>query len=89
MLTNTANHWGIEVKGLLGEDAICVQGRETHMLEARSQIVRVISGAAWISFDGRDFVVEAGQAIQLQPGGDNTAAICGLRRRPVIFEVLS
>jgi hypothetical protein len=40
----------------------------THKLPQTCQLIRVLSGCAWISINGEDIIVESGQEIHLAAG---------------------
>jgi hypothetical protein len=62
-----------------------VKARDVHTLTAKNQVIQVLSGNAWISNNGEDFILGAGDTITLFPGGDRTAAISPLRGTTVTY----
>ncbi len=55
-------------------------------LQRASQVIRVVSGCAWITLDGDDIVLCSGQAVRLVPG-KHPAVISGPSDYPVIYEI--
>jgi hypothetical protein len=55
-------------------------------LQRASQVIRVVSGCAWITLDGDDIVLCGGQAIRLVPG-KHPAVISGPSDHPVVYEI--
>ncbi len=50
------------------------------------QKLRVISGSAWITFDGEDMFVLAGEEIVLEPGM-YPAVISALKGQPLVYQI--
>jgi len=59
---------------------------ETQRVERRGQLLRVMSGQAWVSFDGYDFCVRQGATIRLQ-AGSNPAVISMLGQTELVCEI--
>lgn len=59
---------------------------ETLNIPRMGQLLRVISGCAWITFDGEDMILSAGQEMVLQPGED-VAVISALAGEPLVYRV--
>lgn len=59
---------------------------EVQRLKRQSQVIRVESGHAWITHDGKDIVLKGGDELTLNRGKDS-AVISSAGRRPVTFEV--
>ena len=59
---------------------------ETQRIERHGQILRVISGQAWVSFDGHDLTMQQGATIRLEAGRD-VALISTLGQENVIYEL--
>jgi hypothetical protein len=58
-----------------------------HILSAqRSKRVRVLMGAAWISYGGKDILVEAGHQVRLSTAQQN-ALISALGNETLVYEV--
>jgi hypothetical protein len=55
-------------------------------LQRARQVVRVISGCAWITLDGDDIVLCSGETVRLAPG-KHPAVISGPSDRPVVYEI--
>jgi len=51
---------------------------QNHLIKAQFQTLQVLSGIAWVSNCGEDYIVKAGEAISLFPGGDNVAVITSM-----------
>jgi len=62
-----------------------VQSRENHMLKAKQQVLQIIAGTAWVSNNGQDYVLKAGDAITLMCGGDNVVVVSGMRGQAVEY----
>ncbi|MBX3065699.1 MAG: DUF2917 domain-containing protein [Anaerolineae bacterium] len=56
-------------------------------LRAGHDLVRVVSGCAWISHEGKDFVLKAGEQEQLYRGRFDTL-ITALGKRTLVVELL-
>ena len=64
-----------------------IERAQNHVVRAREQVLQVISGVAWVSNNGDDIVLHAGEAITLQRGGDHVAVISGLFDQPVRYSL--
>jgi len=62
-----------------------VKPRQNHVIKANNQVLQVISGLAWVSNTGEDFVVKPGEAITLFKGGDTVVTVSGLFSKPVEY----
>ena len=62
-----------------------VKPGQNHVIKANHQVLHVISGLAWVSNKGEDFVVKAGEAITLFRGGDAVVTVSGLFRKAVKY----
>ena len=58
---------------------------QNHVVQVREQIVQVLAGAAWISNNGDDLILQPGEVITLKRGGDNLVVISGLSGKPVRY----
>lgn len=45
-----------------------LDGRDVRRLANEAQVVRIVSGSAWISLDGSDILVKRGEQADLEPG---------------------
>lgn len=61
---------------------------ETYPLEPQTQIIRVLSGSAWITVNGEDRIVAQGQDMLLKPGKEKVI-ISSANTRPLVFEIES
>ncbi|GEM_PF-2262331 len=66
-----------------------LQIRENHILTARNQVLQVISGAAWVSNNGQDYTLKAGEAITLKVGGDGMVVVSAMFKKPVRYTLSS
>ena len=57
-----------------------------HSIRRESQVVRVLSGCAWITFDGQDVFLKRGEKTCLPPGED-TALISAMGNSPLVFSI--
>jgi len=62
-----------------------IQPRKNHVLKAKNQVLQVISGIAWVSVKGQDFVLKPGEAVTLAKGGDAVVAVSGLFGKSVQY----
>jgi hypothetical protein len=62
-------------------------GRDAYSLPARGQILRVVSGCAWVSLDGKDTIVQCGEVLKLAPT-EHGAVISALGPQPLVYEVM-
>jgi hypothetical protein len=60
---------------------------EVYRLPEDCQAVRARSGRAWVTFAGRDIVLEAGQEARFGSGKDIAVVSC-VGRAPLILEIL-
>jgi len=61
---------------------------ETYRLARSSPGVRVLEGAAWVSFAGTDIILGRGEETRFQPSRD-FAVVSPLGATPLVFEVLA
>lgn len=59
--------------------------RKNHVIRAKNQVLQVISGLAWISHNGEDFILKAGDTICLTRGGDVVVMVSGLFGKSVQY----
>jgi hypothetical protein len=52
----------------------------------RGQTLHVVSGCAWITFDGQDMTLLAGQEMVLEPGAD-AAVVSALESEPLVYRI--
>jgi hypothetical protein len=57
-------------------------------LRGAGQIIRVISGFAWITVDGEDIILQRGQEFTLAPSKYPAVISSARIRVPVVYEVL-
>jgi hypothetical protein len=65
---------------------VVLQGKSTYRMQRRSQVIRVVSGCAWITFGGVDFVVYGGEELTLAPGKDS-AVISSANELALVFTI--
>lgn len=66
---------------------VVLMGRETYRVTPGHRGVRVRSGRAWITLNGRDHVLKRGEKIALQAKGD-FALVSSAGCTPVVIELL-
>lgn len=59
--------------------------RQNHVIRANNQVLQVISGLAWVSNNGEDIIVKAGEAITLMKGSDAVVTVSGLFKKSVKY----
>lgn len=59
---------------------------EVASVERTHQHLHIMSGYAWLTLDGQDLLLEAGQQVELQPGGDR-ALISALGDEPLVYRL--
>ncbi len=57
-----------------------------HSLERQSQILHVVSGNAWVTFDAQDFILQSGDEITLSPGRD-IAVVSALGEQTLVYKI--
>ncbi len=62
-----------------------INPRQNHVIRAKNQVLQVISGLAWISYNGKDVILKKGEAITLTKGGDAVIMVSGLFGKPVQY----
>jgi hypothetical protein len=67
-------------------DAICVNPGEVYRLTAAPQMIRILSGSAWITFNGQDMVLRKGRNVYL-PTTENAGLVSAIGHAPVLFEI--
>lgn len=50
-----------------------------------SQVLRVVSGAAWVSMDGEDFILRTGEELKLSHG-KHKALVSPANNEPLVYE---
>lgn len=60
----------------------------TRKLPQTCQLIRVVSGCAWISIDGQDIIVESGNEIHLAPG-DYAGVISNLCDDLLVYSLIA
>lgn len=63
-----------------------LDGRDVRRMTNVAQVVRVVSGNAWITLDGEDILVSRGEEAALQPG-EYPPVISSMNGRPLVYEV--
>lgn len=63
-----------------------VYSGQTQRLGRRALLVRVVSGEAWVTANGEDFVLQRGQEATL-PAGAHEALITALGSHPLTYEM--
>jgi hypothetical protein len=66
---------------------IRLPGNVAYRAKRQSEVIRVIFGSAWITFDSQDWLVYGGEEITLTPGNDD-AVIASLDGNPLVFAII-
>lgn len=64
-----------------------VKPQQNHVIKAQFQVLQVVSGIAWVSNLGEDYILKVGEAITLMPGGDHVAVVSGLYNKPMRYSL--
>jgi quercetin dioxygenase-like cupin family protein len=59
---------------------------ETHQLECSGQTLRIVSGTAWVSYRGQDYIVGAGDSLAIT-AGTYPAIASAMRSKPVTYRL--
>jgi hypothetical protein len=59
---------------------------QAHSIGRKARFVRVISGVAWVTLGGKDFILADGEEMALQSGRPR-AVITAVGEQPIIYEV--
>ena len=62
-----------------------VPARKNHVLTAKNQVLQIISGVAWVSCGGQDYILKVGDAMTLSPQDDKVTVISGLKGKAVCY----
>ena len=57
-----------------------------HAIYRKSQVIHIVFGNAWITFDGQDFILHGGDEIVLTPGADK-AVISALGDQSLVYQI--
>jgi quercetin dioxygenase-like cupin family protein len=69
------------------EDEYQMEWGDARSIERTGQTLCVLSGCAWITVDGLDLIVLAGEKIVLEPGID-PAVISALESQPLVYRLI-
>jgi len=67
-------------------DAVQVNPGDVYRLNTAAQMIRILSGSAWITYDGKDVVLRKGRNVYL-PATTFPALLSASGKAPVVFEV--
>ena len=67
-------------------DIIELNGDETYVLDSQAQIIRVLSGSAWITVNAEDHIVTQDEDTLIEAARE-PAILSSLNGRPVVFEI--
>jgi quercetin dioxygenase-like cupin family protein len=65
---------------------VSVNPGEVYHLHKQAQVVRVLSGSAWITFDMKDIVLRKGRNVYL-PASEFPTLLSAVGQSPVVFEI--
>jgi hypothetical protein len=51
-----------------------------------AQLIRVVSGSAWITLNGEDIIVNRGEEVRITPS-EHPPVISGVNGRSVVYEI--
>ena len=63
-----------------------LQPGEAKRIRRTGQTLHIVSGAAWVTINGRDVILQSGEDVKL-PWGRHPAVISGLRGQPVAYQL--
>lgn len=63
-----------------------LSGYRLMRLPRKDQTVEVLMGTAWLTMDGEDYILQAGETLQLTPGGD-FALVSSLQQKRLVLAV--
>ncbi len=87
MLHRTNGTTGRKMQSIASKlGTISLKSGKAHSIHCNSQVIRVLSGRAWVTFGGEDVVVKCGEAVGL-PAGEHQAVISSLDEHPVVFSI--
>ena len=67
-------------------DIIEINGDETYQLDNQTQIVRILSGSAWITINAEDRILAEGEETFIETSRQQ-AIISSLNQRLLVFEI--
>ena len=67
-------------------NTIQVNPGDVHRLDTAAQVVRIVSGSAWITYNGQDMVLRKGRNVYLPPTS-MPSLMSAIGHNPVVFEV--
>jgi hypothetical protein len=62
-------------------------GSETYRLSERRQTIRVLSGTAWITIEGKDVILGRGQQMALNVRRGDFSVLSGIQRSSLVVEL--
>jgi hypothetical protein len=62
-------------------------GRETYRLDAKQQTIRVLSGTAWITIEGKDVILSRGQQMSLTVRRGDFSVLSGIQGSSLMVEL--
>ena len=83
---NSPKTWRGQLWETIKPEAIQVNPGDLHRLDNNAQTIRILSGSAWVTFDGKDIVLRKGRNIYL-PVTAFPALLSAFGSAPVSFEV--
>jgi quercetin dioxygenase-like cupin family protein len=83
---NSTKTWRKQLWQTIRPDAIQVNPGDIHRLNNSAQTIRILSGSAWVTYDGKDIVLRKGRNIYL-PVTTFPALLSAFGKAPVSFEV--
>jgi quercetin dioxygenase-like cupin family protein len=85
-VNNSAKTWRGQFWETIKPEAVQVNPGDVHRLDNTAQTIRILSGSAWVTYDGKDIVLRKGRNMYL-PATTFPALLSAFGNAPVSFEV--
>jgi hypothetical protein len=83
---NQTKSWLQGVWEAVTPNSIQVNPGDVHRLDTTAQVVRVLAGSAWLTYNGQDMVLRKGRNIFL-PATNLPSLMSAIGQSPVVFEI--